>query len=166
MPSDEFPAEIAKFDFTFGSQQSTSGRLMPEHFIRKNTGKSPAEFFGKEPNFSGSHPATLEAVAAGKVPTGVVDYKEYDKAVAAGKVDPKVVVVIWKTPPYADYNFTAHPDLDKLFGGGFTDKLQQAIIDCKDEKLLAAFPRKSLIKASNADFETIVAIAKELGFIR
>src|SRR5215203_5781389 len=30
--SDEFPAGIAKYSFTFGSEQSTSGRLMPEFF--------------------------------------------------------------------------------------------------------------------------------------
>src|SRR5688572_12510627 len=56
--SEQFPASIAKYSFTFGSEQSTSGRLMPEHFIRTNTGKSPQEFFAKPVGFSGSHDKT------------------------------------------------------------------------------------------------------------
>jgi phosphate/phosphite/phosphonate ABC transporter binding protein len=39
--SDEFPTDLAMRTFTFGSESSTSGRLMPEFFIRQNTGKSP-----------------------------------------------------------------------------------------------------------------------------
>jgi len=42
-PGDSFPAALAGKKFTFGSMGSTSGRLMPEHFIRTNTGKSPQE---------------------------------------------------------------------------------------------------------------------------
>ena len=165
VPGDEFPLGIAKFAFTFGSPSSTSGRLMPEHFIRQHTGKAPAEFFEKEPFFSGSHPKTIELVASGQYPVGVCDYKEWEKAVAAGKVDPQIVSVIWKTPAYADYGFTAHPVLETMFGAGFTDRLQKALIACKDPGLLAAFPRKSLIVARNEDFVQIEQIAQELGFL-
>ena len=31
------------------------GVALPEYFIQQNTGKSPAEFFGAEMHFSGSH---------------------------------------------------------------------------------------------------------------
>ena len=34
--SSSFPKKIAGMTFTFGSKGSTSGRLMPEYFIRKN----------------------------------------------------------------------------------------------------------------------------------
>jgi phosphonate transport system substrate-binding protein len=47
--SDEFPRGIAGLSFTFGSRSSTSGRLMPEYFIRRSTGLSPEEFFGRTP---------------------------------------------------------------------------------------------------------------------
>ena len=42
-PSKEFPKEIAGKSFTFGSRASTSGRLMPEYFIRKAFGRGPDE---------------------------------------------------------------------------------------------------------------------------
>ena len=165
-PSGSFPAEFGKLSFTFGPASSTSGRLMPEYFIRQNTGKGPKEFFGREPSFSEGHDKTIELVETGKVQAGVVNFEVYDKRVAERKTDPNVVRVIWKTPQYPDYNFTAHPSLEKEFGPGFTDKLQAALIAIDDPKLLSAFPRKKLIKASNEDYKETEAVARELGFLR
>ena len=165
-PSESFPQDLAKLNFTFGPASSTSGRLMPEYFLRQNTKKSTAEFFGKEPLFSEGHDQTLELVAAGKVQAGVVNFEVYDKRVADKKTDPNVVRIIWKTPQYADYNFTAHPDLDKQFGAGFIDKLQAALVAMDDPKLLSAFPRKKLIPAKNEDYAQIEQVARELGVLR
>ena len=164
-PSDEFPSALGQFSFTFGSESSTSGRLMPEYYIREHSGKSPRELFGKDPGFSGDHDKTVELVQAGRVQTGVVNYTVYDRRVAEGQTDPEVCRVIWKTPPYADYNFTAHPDLEKTFGAGFTDRLQATLIAIEDKALLDAFPRTGLIKAANEDFAAIEKVAMDLGFL-
>jgi phosphonate transport system substrate-binding protein len=40
--------------------------------------------------------------------------------------------VIWKTPFYADYNFTAHPVLEQSYGEGFIDKLQKTLLAIDD----------------------------------
>jgi phosphate/phosphite/phosphonate ABC transporter binding protein len=40
-PSKELPKEIAGKSFTFGARASTSGRLMPEHFLRQAFGRRP-----------------------------------------------------------------------------------------------------------------------------
>ena len=164
--ADDFPTAIADYPFTFGSESSTSGRLMPELFIRNETGKTPDEFFGDVPSFSGSHDKTVELVQSGAVPVGAVNYKVYDKRVASGETDPNVCRIIWRTPPYADYNFTAHPILNDWFGDGFVDKLQDVLINVTDEELLAAFPREALIKATNEEFQSIADVATELGFRR
>jgi phosphonate transport system substrate-binding protein len=113
--SDKFPAEIANLKFTFGPEQSTSGRLMPEFFFRKETKKAPADFFKNPVNFSKSHDQTAELVASGQFQAGVLNYKVYDRRVKEKKTDPETVVVIWQTPYYADYNWTAHPDLEKVW---------------------------------------------------
>ena len=165
-PSESFPVELGKLSFTFGPASSTSGRLMPEYYIRKQTGKSPAEFFGREPAFSEGHDKTLELVEAGKVQAGVVNFEVYEKRVKEKKTNPDVVKVIWKTPQYPDYNFTAHPDLDKLFGAGFVDRLQAALVAVEDPKLLGAFPRNRLIPAKNEDYAQTEQVAKELGFLK
>jgi len=166
LPADEFPMGLRGRRFTFGSSGSTSGRLMPEHFIRMHTGQSPEEFFGAENHYSGSHDQTVELVEAGQFEAGAVNYMTYDRRVAEGQTDPEVCRVIWRSPRYPDYNFTAHPDLDRRFGEGFTDRLAQALIDMTDEDLLSAFPRKSLIRAEDDDFKDIEAIARQLEFLR
>ncbi len=162
-PGESFPMSLAGKSFTFGSSGSTSGRLMPEHHIRVSTGKSPAEFFGMEaPNFSGSHDKTVELVESGQFQAGAVNYSVYDRRVEEGTTDPNVCRVVWTTPPYPDYNFTAHPSL----GADKIAALKQAILDMKDENLLSAFPREKFIPCSNQDFEPIEELARELGFLR
>lgn len=165
-PVEDFPAEIGELRFTFGSESSTSGRLMPEFFIRQSTGKGPEEFFSEPVGFSGSHDKTVELVESGQYQAGAVNYKVYDKRVAAGQTDPDVVRVIWQTPFYADYNWTAHPELELLFGVGFTERLQRALVSIEDPALLAALPRERLISADNSQFEGIHQVALELGMIR
>lgn len=164
--SGAFPSDIAKHSFTFGSEQSTSGRLMPEHFILQHTGKAPENFFQTPVGFSGSHDRTVQLVASGQYQAGVVNYKVYEQQVQQRKVDPTVVRVIWQTPPYSDYNWTVRPDLDDRFGAGFTDRLTAALLDIQDPQLLAALPRERLVPASNEDYEGIHQIARQLGMLR
>jgi len=109
----------------------------------------------QEAAFSGSHDNTIEWVASGRAEVGALSYKTFDKRVKEGKVDPTKVKIIWTTPTYADYNWTAHPDLETAFGEGFTDKLQKTLISVKDPALLDAFNRSELISAKNEDFDAI-----------
>ncbi len=164
--SEEFPMEMAGKTFTFGSNKSTSGRLMPEYFIRERTGKSPEEFFGQKPGFSGAHDATIELVASGQVQVGAVNYKTYDAWAAKEGSNTDACRIIWKTPTYADYNFTAHPELETMFGEGFIDKLQEAVVGMDGSQAQSAFSRERLIAAENEDFATIEGVARDLGFIR
>mgnify|MGYP001178667877 CR=1 FL=1 len=165
-PGEDFPKDISALRFTFGSESSTSGRLMPEFFIRDATGKGPMDFFTQPVGFSGSHDKTVELVESGQYQLGAVNYKVYDRRVKEGSTDPEAAKVVWKTPPYADYNWTAHPDIEMLFGQGFTDKLQSALIAIDDASLLSALPRDRLIPATNEEFEGIRAVAKQLEMIR
>ena len=164
--ADEFPKDIAGLSFTFGSRSSTSGRLMPEYFVRQSTGLSPEEFFGHTVGFSGSHDKTAELVESGQYEAGVLNYRVYDRRVAEGKTDPDVARVIWKTPAFADYSWTAHPRLDETFGDGFVSRLQETLVSIDDPALLSALPRTRLIEASNEDFESIRRVAVELGMLR
>ncbi len=165
-PSDEFPTAIKDLKFTFGSKGSTSGRLMPTFFIQQNTDTLPDDWFSNPVNYSGAHDVTAELVEAGdQWQAGALSYTTYDKMVAEGKLDPEKCVAIWKTPFYADYNWTAHPDLEEAFGEGFIDKLQKALVDLKDPALLGVLQRTAMIPASNADFEGIEKVAKALDML-
>ena len=163
---DDFPMDIAKYKFTFGSESSTSGRLMPEFFIRQHAGKAPADFFQQPVGFSGSHDKTAELVESGQYEVGVLNYAVYDRRVSEGTTDPDVARIIWQTPTYVDYHWVSHPRLEQDFGAGFTEKLQQALVGITDPTLLSALPRQSLIPANDQDYEQLKKVAEQLGMLR
>jgi phosphonate transport system substrate-binding protein len=164
--SEVFPSAIRDLSFTFGSDASTSGRLMPEFFIREQSGLELSDFFARQPGFSGSHDKTAKMVESGAVQAGVLSYKAYDALVERGAIDPRKAKIIWETPTFPDYNFTAHPSLETTHGAGFTDKLQAALLAISEPKLLDAFPRSALIAAKNSDFVRVEEVAKQLGMVR
>ncbi len=167
-PSEEFPEAIRDKTFTFGSPGSTSGRLMPQFFITENTGKSPDEWFENEPGFqtSGGHVATANAVADGTYQVGALNYKTYDSLVASEEKIQTKTRIIWTTPPYADYNFTIHPDAEDLFGEGFIQKVQAALIAAPaGSDALKAINREAIIAAKNSDFDGIKDVAMKVGLI-
>jgi len=162
--SEEFPDAITGLTFTFGSKGSTSGRLMPEYFIRKHYNKEPREVF-RRVGFSGDHSKTIALVQSGSYQAGAVNYKVWQKELAAGNIDTTKVQVIWRTPPYPDYNWSARPDLDEQFGKGTFSALTRALLNMQDPELLNSFPRKSFIPASNNDYEIILNTARQIGII-
>ena len=164
-PGEAFPIGMEGKTFTFGSNSSTSGRLMPEFFIRKFSKSSPQDLFSRI-GFSGSHDKTAELVESGSFDVGALNYKVYERRVQSGQTDPNICRVIWKTPVYPDYNFTAHPELEKRFGEGFIDRLQKALLSMDDPALLSAFPRNRMIPASNEDYDPIHQLAEDLQFIQ
>lgn len=163
-PSDAFPQEARGKSFTFGAKTSTSGRLMPDYHIRRKTGAAPEDFFSTV-GFSGDHSQTLRLVASGAYDLGVLNYAVYDKAVAEGAPEVETARVIWKTPPYPDYNWVIRGDVDARFGAGFTQRVQDALVGMEDPALLATFPRKGFIPAENAQFDPIETVARELGLL-
>ncbi|MCL6414024.1 putative selenate ABC transporter substrate-binding protein [Aestuariirhabdus sp. Z084] len=163
-PTEEFPKAIAGKTFTFGSKGSTSGRLMPEYYIRDVLGKTPKELFPSV-GFSGNHSRTIALVEAGSYQVGATNYKVWEKAVAAGKVDTSKVSVIWKTPTYPDYQWSIRGDVDAVWGEGFKERVKQALLNMEDKALLDAFPRSRFIEADNSDYQAILDTAKEIGLL-
>lgn len=162
--SAEFPAAIAGKSFTFGSKGSTSGRLMPEFFIRDHLKKAPDVIFSRV-GFSGDHSRTMTLVESGAYDVGVLNYTVWDDAVKQGTVDTTKVSVIWTSPTYPDYQWTIRGDVDAAWGKGFKQKVQQALLDMKDPQLLQAFPRTGFVPAQNSDYAPIEKTAIELGIM-
>ncbi len=161
---EKFPEKIAGRTFTFGSKGSTSGRLMPEYFIRRHFGKSPREVF-RRVGFSGDHSKTIALVQSGSYRVGAVNYKVWENELKAGKIDTALVHIIWKTPPYVDYNWTIRPDVEASFGEGFIEKVRQALLNLSDPDLLASFPRQKFIPADNELYRPILETAIQIGLI-
>ena len=104
---------------------------------------------------------------AGSFAAGALNYKTYERMVGEGTIDPKVCRHIWTTPPYADYNWTAHPALNQLHGEGFVEQLQAALVALDDPAVLRALDRaEGLIPADNAAYDAIEATMRQTGLLR
>jgi len=163
--TEQLSDDLAGKTFTFGSKGSTSGRLMPEYFIREQFAKSPDKLFSRV-GFSGDHSKTIALVQSGAYQVGAVNFKVWEKELEAGKVDLDKVSVIWKTPAYPDYNWSVRGDIDSQYGAGTTQKIQQILLNISDKEILDAFPRKSFIGADNTMYQPILETGKAIGIFR
>lgn len=150
--------------FTFGSKGSTSGRLMPEFYIRDTFEAAPDDVFSRV-GFSGNHTRTLRLVEAGTYQVGALNFQVWEKELANGNVDTNAVQVIWETPPYPDYQWTIRGDVNERFGDGFKEKVTEALLAMDDPELLESFPRSGFIPASNDDYEPIRETAESIGIL-
>ena len=156
--------------FSFGSESSTSGRLMPQHFLAK-AGVTPSQFSGGRPGFSGSHDATIAVVQSGAYEAGALNEQVWTSAVKDGRVNTEKVTVIWRTPEYVDYHWVVRPNLDQRFGAGFTGRLREAILAIqpttpRQATILELFAAKRFIPAETSQYEPIERVGRELGKIR
>ena len=154
----------------FGSESSTSGRLMPQYFLGEN-GVTMGDLAGGGPGFSGSHDATIAMVQSGAYQAGALNEQVWSSNVKAGKVDPNKVRVIWRTPTYPDYHWVARPGLDQKFGSGFTERIRTTLIGLKPDTarrrdVLELFGAKRFIPAKASDYAAIEKVGRQLGKIR
>lgn len=161
---ESFPREIAGKTFTFGSKGSTSGRLMPEFYIREEFGEAPDKVFARV-GFSGDHSRTIAMVQSGAFEVGAVNFAVWESEKQAGLIDSDKVKVIWRTPTYPDYQWSIRGDVDTVYGEGLTDRVRAALLDMSDPELLESFPRSGFVPASNSDYEPIEEVGKSIGLL-
>lgn len=160
--------KLAGHTLTFGSETSTSGRLMPQHFMAEG-GLDIADLKGS-PGFSGSHDATIEAVASGSFEVGAVNEQVWTATEEAGEVDLSDVTVLWRTPGYADYHWLARPDLDQEFGDGTTAKITELLLgldaaDSEDATILELFGAEKFISTEDSNYDVVESVARDLDLL-
>ena len=161
---------LTKYRFTFGSENSTSGRLMPQYFLNI-AGVELTDFKGQTVGFSGSHDATIALVNSGAYEAGVLNKQVWDRNMKKNPLRVKNAAVFFITPSYVDYHWLAQGNLDQKFRNGFTKELREVILNLnpknKNQKLiLGMFNAKKFIKANSEDYEQIEYIARKLKKIR
>lgn len=158
-------AELRGKNFAFGSPSSTSGHLMPRHFLLQG-GINPERDFNKLA-FSGAHDATVAFVASGRAEAGVLNASVYDKLVDKGDANVKRVKVLATTPPYYDYNWTVRPGLDPALVKKLTDAFLKLDPANPAHKPLMDLQRASKFVATRAaNYDGIEAAAKSAGLIK
>jgi phosphonate transport system substrate-binding protein len=164
-PGKDFPKDVAGKTFTFGARASTSGRLMPEYFIRQAfPGRSLDQVFPRV-GFSGDHTRTIQLVQSGAFAVGAVDYAVWDLETKAGKVDPKTVTVIWESPAFPDYQWTVRGDVERTYGAGFTDKLRNALTGITDPAILEPFGRSRFVPVTNDAYAPLLEVGRSTGLL-
>tara|TARA_B100001250_G_C19760016_1_gene771976 strand:- start:509 stop:1336 length:828 start_codon:yes stop_codon:yes gene_type:complete len=156
--------------FTYGSETSTSGRLMPQYYLQKAE-VSNSDFKGRIAGFSGSHDATLTLVESGSYEVGALNEQIFISRMKKEGNKYENVKVIWRTPAYVDYHWLAQGNLDKKFGEGFTKKLRNILLDFNKDipehkQILDLFGANKFIKADSSQYKAIEKIGREIGKIR
>ena len=155
--------------FTFGSESSTSGRLMPQYFLDQ-AGVAEGDLAGA-PGFSGSHDKTIDLVESGSFEAGVLNEQVWTSRVAAGDVDQDRVKLFLRTPGYHDYHWILGPSAAERYGEDFPDAVRAALLDLSPDdeqgaQVLDLFGAESFIPAEASDYDQIEQVARDLGLVR
>jgi phosphonate transport system substrate-binding protein len=155
--------------FTFGSESSTSGRLMPQYFLEQ-AGVKLTDFKG-QPGFSGDHDKTIKLVEAGTYEVGAVNEKVWSKRVDSKEVDLNKVAVIWRTPAYYDYHWVINPMVKERYGKDFVNKVQAAFLKLdpkvpEQKEILDLLQASKFIPTKNENYKQIEEIGRQIGKIK
>lgn len=155
--------------FTFGSESSTSGRLMPQYFLQQ-AGLTLGDFKG-EVGFSGDHDKTIKLVEAGTYDAGAVNEKVWFKRVQAKQVDLNNVEVVWRSPAYYDYHWVINPQVKQRYGDDFVKKVQNAFLKLdpkvpEQKEILDLLQANKFISTKNSNYAQIEAVGREIGKIK
>ena len=112
------PEDIAGKTFAFNDPNSTSGYLVPMTFFLMEMGIDPKEYFSKL-TFSGSHEASILAVANKKVDVASTNLPDIQQMTREGKIPRGAVRVIWVSKLIPNDPIVVRKDLP--------DSLKQAI---------------------------------------
>jgi phosphonate transport system substrate-binding protein len=149
---------------SFGSQSSTSGHLMPRHFLLQAKIDPDKDF--KRVAYSGAHDATIASVVSGKVEAAALDITVWKKFVAENKVDTKAVDVFFTTPPFFNYNWSVHADMP----ADLRAKVQKALLDldpatAEGKEILQLNRATRYIPTAPENYKGIEAAGKSAGLI-
>ena len=161
--------ELVGHTFTFGSESSTSGRLMPQYFL-KQAGVSLNDFKGQV-GFSSSHDATIKLVEAGTYNAGVLNEQVWKSRLQSKGVNLNKVEVLWRTPSYYDYHWVINPSVKQRYGNDFAKKVQTALLKLnpnvpEQKEILDLFGAQKFIATQNSNYAQIETIGREIGKIK
>lgn len=151
--------------FTFGSESSTSGHLMPRSYLLADHINPESDM--KRIAFSGAHDATVAAVAGGKVDAGALNISVWEKLLSQGKVDANVVHVFYTTLGYYDYNWTVRADMNPAL----RKKLADAFLalnknDPHDKEILDLQRTTRFIPTKAENYGAIESAARSAGLLK
>jgi phosphonate transport system substrate-binding protein len=149
----------------FGSRLSTSGHLMPRHYLA-GQGIIPETFF-RDVRYSGTHDKTIEWVRDGEEAIGAVNSRIFSAMVADGRIDRDEFDIVWETPPYANYVWAVQSRL----GETGRRKLRDAFLVLspnreEHDEILKSIGAGGLYPADVEVFSDLEAVASQRGYVQ
>ena len=149
----------------FGSRLSTSGHLMPRHFLLVEYGVTPEEYFHSV-QYSGKHDRTAYWVRDGVVDAGVVNAEVIRKMMADGRLKPGDIRIILTTPPYPDYVWAMRPQTRPVDRENIMRAfLQLSTDDPQHAAILSNAGAASFYPASIEDFSMLKEVMTRRGVL-
>jgi phosphonate transport system substrate-binding protein len=157
-------ADLKGKQISFGSQSSTSGHLMPRHFLLQAQLNPEKDF--KRIAYSGAHDATIASVVSGKVDAAALDITVWRKFVSENKVDTKTVNVFYTTPTFFNYNWSVHADLP----ADLRERVKKALLDLdpatpEGKEILQLNRATRYIPTSPENYKGLEAAGRSAGLI-
>lgn len=148
----------------FGDRLSTSGHLIPRHFLQQQ-GIEPEKFFGSV-RYSGSHDKTVAWVRDGDVDLGVVYAGVFKKMLKDGSLAKGEIRVLSSVPPFPSIVWAMCADVSSAFH----DRVQSAFLSLSianpaHRTILDRMNAKGFLPASKSDFVELEQIADDLGLL-
>ena len=106
---------------------------------------------------------------SGAFDIGALNEDVWERAIQNGTVDTTAVKEFYTTPDYFDYNWTVRADLDEMYGEGFSNKFQEALLDLNPQEhaeILELFNTDKFIITNNENYQSIEDVGRQLEIIR
>jgi len=147
--------------FSFGPQLSTSGHLMPRHFMKIDWQLTPEGYFS-EVNYSGAHDTTAYQVRDGTVDLGVVNSQIVTAMISDGRLKRDDIRVLWQSPPYTNYVWAVQSNLNNDIKIRLRDAfLGLSVANPNHRDILASLQARMFLPASERDFSLLGQLATE-----
>ena len=157
-------ADMKGKQVSFGSASSTSGHLMPRHFLLQAKIDPDKDF--RRIAYSGAHDATIASVVNGRVDAAALDITVWRKFVSEDKVDTKAVDVFFTTPTFFNYNWSVHADMP----AELRNRIQKALLDldpatAEGREILQLNRATRYIPTSPENYKGIEAAGRSAGLL-
>lgn len=147
--------------FSFGPRLSTSGHLMPRHFLLEQ-GIVPEDFF-REVQYSGTHDKLVLMVRDKVIDLGVANSLVVQKMFDEGTLAKDDVRVLWETPPYANYVWAIRPIMGEALQIQIRDAfLALSRMNREHAEILSEAGAGHFLPASSSDFILLEQTIDEL----
>jgi len=150
---------------TFGSRLSTSGHLMPRHFLKAEKGIEPEAYFGAV-RYSGAHDRTVFHTRNGDVDLGAVNSEIYNTMRRDGRLTEDDLRVLWETPPYPDNVWAVSERLPERQRIRLRDAfLELDYGDPAHRQILVLMGAQGFLPVGSREFEPLRQVARSLGLL-